>query len=179
MNKVRSLYHYFFTRLSFYPLLSGYAMASLFSFLSRQTFIMSNQGYAPLGTISMTVWGLTLLGVSLISFLAPKPFWPLICWLAWFSYAIPTLSANSLNIWMLTGALFLMVMRELQTVHRHDILSVKWNLIRTGGSRHEKSAFHFHYRAHAGCNASGLRDRKHPCEHTRSRRLYGHRCILE
>lgn len=109
MNKVRSLYHYFFTRLSFYPLLSGYAIASLLSFLSRQTFIMSNQGYAPLGTISMTVWIFTLSGVSLISFLAPKPFWPLICWLSWFSYAIPTLSANSLNIWMLTGVLFLMV----------------------------------------------------------------------
>lgn len=110
MNKITSVFHYFYTKLSFYPLCSGVAIASLASFLSRETFHMADDSYAPLATISLTVWILTFIGVSLLAFLPPKQLWPLVTWLAWISYTIPVMAANYYNVWMLTGVLFLIVL---------------------------------------------------------------------
>lgn len=110
MKKINALFTYLYTPQSFYPLCTGVAIATLFSFLSRQTFIMADGSYAPLATVSLTVWMLTFMVASLLAFFVPKRYWPLVCWLAWISYAIPMMAVNHSNVWMLTGVLFLIVL---------------------------------------------------------------------
>lgn len=115
MKKLSSIFGYFYTRLSFYPLFSGVAMASLCAFLSRMTYPMADQqSYAPLASLSLTVWALILIGTTLLACLPPKPLWPLVCWLSWIFYALPVMAANHSNTWMLTGVLFLIVLLTYQ-----------------------------------------------------------------
>ena len=111
MKNATALFRYFYTRLSFYPLFTGVAIASLCSFLNRVLFLMADgQTYAPLSSLSFPLWALILLGSTVVACLPPKPFWPLICWLSWFFFAIPVIAANYCNTWMLTGVLFLLVL---------------------------------------------------------------------
>lgn len=111
MKKTSALLRYLGSRLTFYPLFTGVAIASLCSFLTRTLFLMADgQTYAPLSSLSLPVWALILLGSTLVACLPPKPFWPLICWLSWIFFSIPVMAANYYNTWMLTGVLFLAVL---------------------------------------------------------------------
>ncbi len=110
MKQLRTLADYFYTRYSFYPLFTGFAVASLASFLTRETVWLANGGLGTMTSLSLTMWLLIFAGAALLACLPPKYLWPLVTYGAWLCYGIPMLAANHSNVWMLTGVLFLMAL---------------------------------------------------------------------
>ncbi len=110
MKQLRAVIGYFYTRYSFYPLFTGFAVASLASFLTRDTVWLANGGLGTMTDLSLTLWLLIFAGGSLMACMAPKFLWPMVTYGAWFIYAMPMLAANHSNVWMLTGLLFLMAL---------------------------------------------------------------------
>ncbi|MBQ8382223.1 MAG: DUF2079 domain-containing protein [Clostridia bacterium] len=110
MKQLRTAIGYFYTRYSFYPVFTGFAVASLAGFLTRETVWLANGGLGTMTSLSLTVWLLIFAGATLLAFLPPKFLWPLVTYGAWFCYAIPMLCANHSNVWMLAALLFLMAL---------------------------------------------------------------------
>ena len=110
MKHLRAAIGYFYTRYSFYPLFTGFAVASLAGFLTRETVWLANGGLGTMTPLSLPVWLLIFAGATLLALLPPKALWPLVTYGAWFCYAFPMLCANHSNVWMLTGLLFLMAL---------------------------------------------------------------------
>ena len=110
MKHLTAIRNYLYTRYSFYPLFTGFAVASLASFLTRETVWLANGGLGTMTSLSLTMWLLIFAGSALIAFLTPKYLWPPVTYGACFIYAYPMLCANHSNVWMLTGVLFLMAL---------------------------------------------------------------------
>lgn len=110
MKYLRAAYGYFYTPYSFYPIFTGFAVASLAGFLTRETVWLANGGLGTMTSLSLTMWLLIFAGATLLACLPPKALWPLVTYGAWLCYAFPMLCANHSNVWMLTGLLFLMAL---------------------------------------------------------------------
>lgn len=110
MKQLRAVFGFLSTRYSFYPVFTGFAVASLTAFLMRETVWLANGGLAPITSLSTVLWLVIFAGTTLLAFLPPKALWPLVTYGAWFCYAIPMLCANHSNVWVLTGLLFLMAL---------------------------------------------------------------------
>lgn len=110
MKQLRAIFDYFYTRFSFYPVFTGFAVASLVGFLTRETVYLANGELGTMTPLSLTMWLAVFAGATLLSLLPPKFLWPPVTYGAWFCYAIPMLCANHSNVWMLTALLFLMAL---------------------------------------------------------------------
>ena len=110
MKHLYALRDYLYTRYSFYPVFTGFAAASMASFLTRETVWLANGGLGTMTTLSLSMWMIIFAASTIIAFMAPRYLWPLITYAACLIYAFPMMAANHSNVWMLTGALFLVAL---------------------------------------------------------------------